>query len=116
MDEREVGRVARSAAESVYGVVAVVGSGWADRLADRLNFARTGVAVESRPELRVTVDLRVADGVPAGQVAANVAEKVRYVVERDLGKHIAHVTVRVDGHKVDLPKSAADSAAERPHE
>jgi uncharacterized alkaline shock family protein YloU len=122
MDEREVGRVVRSAAESVYGVVAVVGPSWADRLVDRLNLAHSGVTVASKPNLRVTVDLRVAEGVPANQVAANVAEKVRYVVERDLAKHIAHVTVRVDGRQVHLPAYAGEPAEPvepvtgRPHE
>jgi uncharacterized alkaline shock family protein YloU len=97
MDEREVGRVVRAAAESVYGVAAVVGPSFVDRLATRLNLGRSGVSVQIEPELRVTVDLKVAEGVPQRQVAANVAEKVRYVVERDLGRHISQLTVRVDG-------------------
>ena len=103
MDEREVERVVRLAAESVYGVTAVVGASWADLLASRLRLGRSGVTVVSEPQLRVTVDLRVADTVPAPQVAANVAEKVRYVVERDLAKPIAELSVRVDGRAVDLP-------------
>ena len=117
MDEREVGRVVRTAAESVYGVVAVVGSGWADRIADRLRLARSGVGVSSAPVLSVTVDLRVAEGVPETQVAANVAEKVRYVVERDLGIHLKHLTVRVDGRpQVDIPAAAGAHPAEHPRE
>lgn len=100
MDEREVRRIVRAAAESVYGVVAVVGPGWFDRLFSRLSVGASGVRVGTDPRLAVTVDLRVADGVPAKQVAANVAERVGYVVQRDLGRHIDDLTVRVDGRPV----------------
>jgi uncharacterized alkaline shock family protein YloU len=102
MDEREVGRVVRSAAESVYGVTAVVGSGWAERLAARLGMGSSGVSVTRTPALRVAVDLRVADTVPQQQVAANVAEKVRYVVERDLSTAIDRLEIMIDGRPVDL--------------
>lgn len=100
MDEREVRRIVRAAAESVYGVVAVVGPGWLDRLSRRLNLRASGVAAVTTPRLEVAVDLHVADGVPVKQVAANVAERVRYVVQRDLGRHIDDLTVRVDGRPV----------------
>jgi uncharacterized alkaline shock family protein YloU len=103
MDEREVGRVVRSAAESVYGVVAVVGSGWLDRLAARLGFGQSGVAVSADDRLQVTIDIEVAEGVPEQQVAANVAEKVRYVVERDLARHIDRLVVRAGGRSIELP-------------
>ena len=112
MDEREVGRVVRSAAESVYGVAAVVGSGWADRLAARLGMGSSGVSVTRTPALRVTVDLRVADNVPHHQVAANVAEKVRYVVERDLATAIDSLEIRVDGRPIDLSAQPAAPVVE----
>jgi uncharacterized alkaline shock family protein YloU len=112
MDEREVGRVVRSAAESVYGVSAVVGSGWADRLAARLGMGSSGVTVTRTPALRVTIDLRVAETVPAHQVAANVAEKVRYVVERDLSTPIDHLEVKVDGQPIDLSNPPTPPAME----
>ena len=112
MGEREVGRVVRSAAESVYGVKSVVGSGWPDRLAARLGMGSSGVSVVRTPALRVTVDLRVAANVPQQQVAANVAEKVRYVVERDLATTIDHLEIRVDGRPVDLETQPPGPAAE----
>lgn len=115
MDEHEVRRVVRSAAESVYGVVAVVGPGWFDRLTRRLHVRASGVAVATHPRLAVTIDLHVADGVPTSQVAANVAEKVRYVVERDLGQQIAQLTVRIDGRPIAIDQRGADTAtAESP--
>jgi uncharacterized alkaline shock family protein YloU len=108
MDEREVGRVVRSAAESVYGVTAVVGSGWADRVAARLGMGSSGVTVRRTPALHVAVDMRVADNVPQNQVAANVAEKVRYVVERDLSTTIDRLEIMIEGRPIDLgsPPSA----------
>ncbi len=111
MDEREVHRVVRGAAESVYGVVAVVGPGLLDRLFERLNLGTSGVAVVTQPHLAVDVDIRVAEGVPRKQVAANVAEMVRYVVERDLGGQIGRLTVRVDGRPITPDKSGRDATA-----
>jgi uncharacterized alkaline shock family protein YloU len=112
MDERELRRVVRAAAESVYGVTAVVGSGWMDRLAARLGMGSSGVSVVRTPALRVIVDLRVAENVPAQQVAANVAEKVRYVVERDLATTIDKLELKVDGRPIDIDLPPATPAAE----
>lgn len=99
MDEREVRRIVRQAAESVYGVAAVVGPGLHQRLFKSLNVGDSGVAVAMGPPMSIMVDLQVAPGVPAGEVAANVAEKVRYIVGRDLGAQVAQLTVRVDGRQ-----------------
>jgi uncharacterized alkaline shock family protein YloU len=110
MNEREVGRVVRSAAESVYGVADVVGPGRLDRLSARLGLGSRGVSVATVPTLAVTVDVRVAEGVPRTQVATNVADKVRYVVERDLGQHIGRLVVRVDGQP--LADGKAETAVE----
>ena len=109
LDERELRRVVRAAAESVYGVVAVVGPRVLDRFGARLGFGDSGVAVATAPSLAVTVDLQVAATVPQAQVASNVAEKVRYVVERDLGQHITQLTVRVDGRPIATDQSSANS-------
>lgn len=115
MDEQEVGRVVRGAAESVYGVIAVTGPGWFKRAAARLKLGSRGVVVHSGPPLQVAIDLSVAPGVPTGEVAANVAEKVRYVVRRDLGQVIDDLIVRVDGRPVSTihPPGANQSAASR---
>jgi uncharacterized alkaline shock family protein YloU len=112
MDERELRRVVRNAAESVYGVSAVVGAGLLDRLAAGLNLGSSGVSVVSGPPLAVTVDLRIAEAVPHSQVAANVAEKVRYAVQRDLGTAIEKLTVRVDGRP--MPTDTTGSAPSEP--
>jgi uncharacterized alkaline shock family protein YloU len=103
MDEREVSRVVRGAAESVYGVAAVVGSGPLNALRARLGLGHSGVTVNAGPPPAITVDIKVAPGVPQDTVAANVADKVRYVVERDMGTHVTQLTVRVDGRSVTVP-------------
>lgn len=104
-DEREIERIVRAAARSSYGVAAVAGEGWHQRLAGRLGLELGGVSVTAGPPLRVTVNVHLAPGVPAAQVAANVAEAVRYNVERDAHRHIDQLSVTVDGIAV------ADEAA-----
>jgi uncharacterized alkaline shock family protein YloU len=118
LDERELRRVVRAAAESVYGVVAVVGPRMLDRLGARLNFGESGVTVATSPTLAVSVDLKVADGVPQAQVASNVADAVRYYVERDMGRHLTQVTVRVDGRQVatDQPSGKGADADSNIHQ
>jgi uncharacterized alkaline shock family protein YloU len=103
MDEREVSRVVRGAAESVYGVAAVVGPGPVNALLARLGFGHSGITVSGGPPPAITVDIKVAQGVPQDTVAVNVADKVRYVVERDMGTHVTQLTVRVDGRAVTAP-------------
>jgi len=109
MDEREVGRVVREAAESVYGVAAVVGPGQLNALRARLGFGHSGVTVSAGPPPAITVDIKVAPGVPQETVAANVADKVRYVVERDMATHVTQLTVRVDGRPVTVPPGTRET-------
>ena len=102
----------RAAAESVYGVVGVVGPRMLDRLGARLGFGHSGITVATSPSLAVTVDLQVAATVPQAQVASNVADAVRYYVERDMGRHLTKLTVRVDGRPVatDQPSTKSSGA------
>ena len=87
----------RAAARASYGVAAVAGERWHERLAARLGIDLGGVTVFSDPELCVRVNLRLASGVPQAQVAANVAEAVDYTVQRDTGRKIDDLTITVDG-------------------
>jgi uncharacterized alkaline shock family protein YloU len=116
LDERELRRVVRAAAESVYGVVAVVGPRMLDRLGARLSFGESGVSIATTPSLAVIVDLRVADGVPQAQVASNVADAVRYYVERDMGRHLTNLTVRVDGRAVATDQPSAKNPDANVHQ
>ncbi|HYI23070.1 MAG TPA: Asp23/Gls24 family envelope stress response protein [Candidatus Limnocylindrales bacterium] len=97
IDARRIRQVVRSAAKSIYGVSDVVGPSWHNRLARRLKVGDQGVAVNTEPRLAVTLDIVVANGVPADKVALNVADSIRYIVARDIGRRIDELTIRVDG-------------------
>jgi uncharacterized alkaline shock family protein YloU len=98
MDEdTRIGRIVRAAARSSYGVAAVGGEGVLQRLAARLGMDGGGVSVRSGERLRVSVNVHLAAGMPATKVAANVAEAVRYQVQRETGRQIDELEVTVDG-------------------
>jgi uncharacterized alkaline shock family protein YloU len=96
-EERQIGRIVRVAARSSYGVAAVAGNGALARLAARLGIDYGGVTVRQAGTLSVHVNVHLAAGIPATQVAANVGEAVRYQVQRDTGRHIDELVVTVDG-------------------
>jgi uncharacterized alkaline shock family protein YloU len=96
-DARQVARVARAAALTIYGVKNVVGVRWYQRLADRLGFGSRGVSVRSTPALEVALNLELAPGVPRESVLSNVADAVKYTVRRDIGRPIDALTLTVDG-------------------
>lgn len=97
VDERQVARIARSAALAVYGVTNVVSARWWQRWADRLGRGSNGVRVRTAPTLEVAVNVELAPGVPRDSVLANVADSVRYTVQRDAGKAIDALTLTVEG-------------------
>jgi uncharacterized alkaline shock family protein YloU len=97
VDQRQVARIARSAAMNVYGVTDVVGARWYQRLADVLGFGSHGVAVRTAPALEVSLNVELARGVPRDSVLSNVADAVRYTVQRDAGRPIDALTITVDG-------------------
>lgn len=95
VDERQVARIARTAALAVYGVTDVVGARWYQRLADVFGFGTHGVTVRTDPSLEVAVNVELAPGVPRESVLSNVADAVRYTVQRDAGRPIDALTVTV---------------------
>ena len=96
-EERQIGRIVRAAARSSYGVAAVAGEGALGRLAARLGIDTGGVEVRRGATLSVRVNVHLAAGIPATQVAANVGEAVRYQVQRETGRQIDELVVTVDG-------------------
>jgi len=96
-EERQIGRIVRAAARSSYGVAAVAREGALQRLAARIGIHRGGVSVRRGATLSVRVNVHLAAGIPAAQVAANVAEAVRYQVRRETGRAIDELVVTVDG-------------------
>jgi uncharacterized alkaline shock family protein YloU len=103
-DAGEIDRRVRSVATSVYGVVGLGADGLLASLRRRLGMGTRGVEVETADRLTITIDLRVAPGVPQTQVAANVADTVRYSLQRDLGVTVDELEVRIGGAPVDLPR------------
>lgn len=97
VDQRQVARIARSAALSVYGVTDVIGARWYQRLAEVFGFGSRGVTVRTTPTLEVALNVELAAGVPRDSVLANVADAVRYTVQRDIGRPIDALSVTVDG-------------------
>ena len=90
-------RIVRSAALTVYGVTDVVGARWYQRLAETFGFGSRGVSVRTSPALEVTLNVELAPGVPRDSVLSNLADAVRYTVQRDVGRAIDALTVTVDG-------------------
>jgi uncharacterized alkaline shock family protein YloU len=92
IDRREVARIVRSAALNCYGVTAVAGARFLDRLAGRLGLGLGGIRIDVDP-LAVDLNVELAPGVPREQVIANVREAVMYAVQRDLGRPIVRLNV-----------------------
>jgi uncharacterized alkaline shock family protein YloU len=81
----------------VYGVTDVVGARWYHRLADVFGFGSHGVTVRTTPALEVGVNVELAPGVPRDSVISNVADAIRYTVQRDVGRAVDSLTVTVAG-------------------
>jgi uncharacterized alkaline shock family protein YloU len=101
-DPQQLARLIRRVAREAYGVAEVRGQGWRQRLLGWLDRPTAGVTVTTDPQLRVQVDLAVVPGVPGAQVASNVEEAVRYLVQRDMGVAIDVLEIRVDGVPVSV--------------
>ena len=97
VDARQVARIARNAALTIYGVKEVAGAHWYQRLADVMGFGTHGVTVRTSPALEVALNVELAPGVPRDSVLSNVSDAIRYTVQRDTGRPIETLTVTVDG-------------------
>jgi uncharacterized alkaline shock family protein YloU len=108
---RLIGKLARQAAAGSYGVVAVKGPRWYDGLLALLGRGPAGVRVSLQPKLRVALYLALAPGVPVAQVVGNVESAVRYVVQREIGRHLDEVAIHVGGVRVAPAGSGGGSGA-----
>jgi len=111
IDARQLARLVNRVASEAYGVAEVRGEGWYQRLLGWLRRPTAGVTVTTEPRLRIEIDLAVVPGVPGAQVASNVEEAVRYLVQRDLGVAIDELEIRVGG----MHLSVGDRHAGGPH-
>ena len=95
-----VASIAGHAATECYGVVAMAAQGLRDGLAERLhrqNLHR-GVEVELREDgVVISLYVIVEFGTRVSEVAHNLANAVRYSIERTLGLNVVEVNVNVQG-------------------
>jgi hypothetical protein len=97
---RTIGRTVRKAALGSYGVAAVHEARWYERPLGWFGLKTPGVTITSRDPLRVEVNMDLVAGVPPAAVASNVTKAVRYVVQRDIGRPIDELTLRVGGEQL----------------
>jgi uncharacterized alkaline shock family protein YloU len=101
-DLQSIGRLVREAALNAYGVASVGAHGLVGRLGRRLRRKVPGVEIDYGQRLQVRLDLALIEDVPPAAVAANVAESVRYVVQRETGRLIDELVLVVNGQPMDL--------------
>jgi len=94
---RRIGQLVRRATLASYGVASVSGPRWYHRLLAWLGRATPGVRVDTDGRLGIELHVSLARGVPAAAVVSNIEERVRYVVQRELGREIHSLTVYVNG-------------------
>ena len=103
VSRRALASVIAGAVASCYGVVGMAPRSLRDQLDDLLGRQRPGRGIAIQlVDGRLIIDLYiiVEYGVPIVEVGRNVAEAVRFAVERALGITVAHVNVNVEGLRV----------------
>ena len=111
--ESELGKVdiSREAVETVvglatvdcYGLVGMVPRKWADGVSDILGreSVRKGVEVKEEEEgLIVDVFVAISYGTKISEVALNIMQKIRYVMQEVAGLRVARVNVNVQSVRV----------------
>jgi len=104
LSEEVIATIAGSAATECYGIVGMVSSKLQDGIATilrRENLGR-GVQIErlDDDQLSITLNVVVGYGVKISEVAQNVVDKVRYVVQNTTGLEVQRVKVHVKGVRV----------------
>ncbi len=105
IDAQAIAAIAGMAAVDSYGIVGMssrhsIKDGITELL-KKENFSR-GIEVETddNGKLNITLHIVVAYGMSISQVAVNAQEKVKYVLEEQIGIHVNEVNVVVQGVKV----------------
>lgn len=104
IDKEVLGNLAGIAATECFGVVGMVSSHiFRDGMQDLLGreALSKGVDVEEKDGLiNIKVNIVVTYGAKVSVIAANVMERVKYVVETNTGLTVNHIEVNVQGVRV----------------
>ncbi len=116
--KRAIRDLVRSAVLSVYGVTGMAGGGPAALFLERLGVAHPGLRIDLEPQLRVSLRLTVAYGLPIAEVARQVESSVRYTLRNALGREPASVSIRIGAlvheHGTDPHAVATQPAPDQP--
>ena len=94
---RAITDVVRSAVLGSYGIAGFASPRPVDHLIRWLRLDEPAIRVRHDDGLRVELHLRIAHGLPVGEVARQVDSAVRYALERALDRHVDELTIHVDG-------------------
>lgn len=92
---RAVIDIVRGVTLGSYGVVGFAGN-WADRVLGWIERRPGGLRVSvAGGELGIRMQLRVAHGLPIGEVARQVDLAVRHAIRTAIGREVEHLSIRV---------------------
>jgi uncharacterized alkaline shock family protein YloU len=93
---RAITDIVRSAVLGSYGIAGFASSRPVDHLVRWLRLDEPAIRVRYDDGLRVELHLRIARGLPVGEVARQVDSAVRYALERALDRQVDELTIHVD--------------------
>ena len=103
VSQRAIASIAADAALKSYGVVGMASARLKDGLAEMLRreHLERGVVVRLK-DSEVTIDLYVIVeyGTRLSEVGRNIAQNVKFAVEKAIGVPVAHVNVNVQGLRI----------------
>src|SRR6266540_4006447 len=94
---RAITDIVRSAVLGSYGVAGFASPRPIDGVIRWLHVDEPAISIRYDDGIRVVLHLRIAQGLPVGEVARQVDSAVRYALERALDLQIDSVTIHVDG-------------------
>jgi uncharacterized alkaline shock family protein YloU len=97
VSRRAISDIVRSAVLGSYGVAGFASPRPVDRLIRWLRIGEPAIRIRYDDGLRVVLHLRIAHGLPVGEVARQVDSAVRYALERALDRQVDELTIHVDG-------------------
>jgi uncharacterized alkaline shock family protein YloU len=97
VSRRAISDIVRSAVLGSYGVAGFASPRPIDRLIRWLRIDEPAIGIRYGDGLRVVLHLRIAHGLPVGEVARQVDSAVRYALQRALDRQVDELTIHVNG-------------------